>query len=51
MQPDDPNRDDDFFESWVTTEAVTKLEDRLLLVLNHDLHSPLTLAAGQKPQI
>ena len=34
-------------EEWVTYEAKMKMEERLVLALNIDWHSPLTLAASQ----
>ena len=35
------------FEEWVSYEAKVKMEERLVLALNVDWHSPLTLAASQ----
>ena len=37
--------DEKKYEEWVKSETHLKLQERLLLVLNHDLHSPLTLSA------
>lgn len=37
--------DEKKYDEWVKAETFAKLQERLLLVLNHDLHSPLTLAA------
>mmetsp|Transcript_6116 Transcript_6116/g.8528 ORF Transcript_6116/g.8528 Transcript_6116/m.8528 type:complete len:1586 (-) Transcript_6116:145-4902(-) len=36
---------DDKYEEWIRNETITKMNERLLLVLNNDLHSPLTLAS------
>eukprot|EP01038_Epipyxis_sp_PR26KG_P011684 gene11684-15645_t len=41
--PSDPKRKTE----WIDSETKLKLEERLLNVLNKDLHSPLTLAASQ----
>lgn len=35
------------FNDWVTKVAKVKLEERLVVALNRELHSPLTLAASQ----
>ena len=37
--------DEKKYDEWVKSETHLKLQERLLLVLNHDLHSPLTLSA------
>ena len=43
----DPNK----FESWVLSSARQKIDERLLLVLNNNLQSPLTLAAALSNKI
>ena len=39
---------DDKLEEWIIRETSIKMNERLLLVLNNDLHSPLTLASNIK---
>eukprot|EP01042_Synura_sphagnicola_P000094 gene94-94_t len=47
--PEVKSRRDVQFDKWLKEETFRKLEERLLLVLNEDFHSPLTLcAAGLK---
>jgi nicotinamidase-related amidase len=36
----------DRYDEWLRTETEAKLDERLVLALNSDLHSPLTLAAA-----